>query len=121
MNEDDDVDVDSDDGSLDVLTSQKGLSPTVADKDMVAVLPNRDKDLVTGRCATCDSLVRWPRRLSTFRCTVCLMVNDLEPNTTPYDPRPSETHEADRIGPEPVKAFITGRGMPDPQSSVTKD
>ena len=40
-----------------------------------------EKDLVTGKCLTCDSLVRWPRQLDVFRCTVCLMVNDLKPAT----------------------------------------
>ena len=39
---------------------------------------NVEGDLVTGRCATCCSLVRWPRQLEVFRCTVCLMVNDLK-------------------------------------------
>jgi E3 ubiquitin-protein ligase HECTD2 len=34
----------------------------------------------TGRCMTCDSTVRWPRDLRVFRCTICLTVNDLEPN-----------------------------------------
>lgn len=29
---------------------------------------------------TCDSTVRWPRDLKVFRCTICLTVNDLEPN-----------------------------------------
>lgn len=38
----------------------------------------RDSDLVSGKCATCDSLVRWPRHLNVFRCAVCLMVNDLK-------------------------------------------
>lgn len=37
-------------------------------------------DLVQGRCATCDSQVRWPKNLDVFRCTVCLMVNDLKLN-----------------------------------------
>ena len=39
----------------------------------------REIDLVVGKCATCDSTVRWPKHLETFRCTVCLMVNDLQP------------------------------------------
>lgn len=34
--------------------------------------------LITGKCATCGSLVRWPRHLHIFRCTVCLMVNHLK-------------------------------------------
>lgn len=38
-----------------------------------------NSDLVTGKCGTCDSLVRWPRELLVFRCTVCLMINDLRP------------------------------------------
>ena len=37
------------------------------------------KDLVTGKCMTCDSMVRWPRELLVFRCTVCLTINDLRP------------------------------------------
>lgn len=41
---------------------------------------SEEKDLSTGRCITCDSLVRWPRHLDVFRCTVCLMVNDLKPS-----------------------------------------
>jgi E3 ubiquitin-protein ligase HECTD2 len=35
--------------------------------------------LVTGRCMTCDSKVRWPKELLVFRCTVCLTINDLKP------------------------------------------
>ena len=34
---------------------------------------------VIGRCATCDSKLRWPRGIFVFRCTVCLMINDLQP------------------------------------------
>lgn len=37
-----------------------------------------DKNLVSGRCATCGSLVRWPQHLEVYRCTVCLMINDLK-------------------------------------------
>jgi E3 ubiquitin-protein ligase HECTD2 len=38
-----------------------------------------DKDLMTGKCMTCDSMVRWPKELKVFRCTVCLTINDLNP------------------------------------------
>ncbi|KAI6250384.1 putative E3 ubiquitin-protein ligase mug30 [Erysiphe necator] len=38
-----------------------------------------DKDLMKGKCMTCDSLVRWPKELYVFRCTVCLTINDLKP------------------------------------------
>ena len=32
-----------------------------------------------GRCATCGTKLRWPRHVFSFRCTVCLMINDLRP------------------------------------------
>lgn len=35
-------------------------------------------DLATGKCATCNATVRWPRNMNSYRCTECLMVNDLE-------------------------------------------
>jgi E3 ubiquitin-protein ligase HECTD2 len=38
-----------------------------------------EKDLVTGKCMTCDSMVRWPKNLHVFRCTVCMTINDLKP------------------------------------------
>lgn len=41
---------------------------------------SEDVELMSGKCATCDSQVRWPKQLSVFRCTVCLMVNDLQFN-----------------------------------------
>ena len=36
------------------------------------------EELTTGRCLTCNTMVRWPKTLATFRCTECLMVNDRE-------------------------------------------
>lgn len=36
------------------------------------------KQPATGKCMTCDSTVRWPQDLKTFRCTTCLTINDLE-------------------------------------------
>ena len=38
-----------------------------------------DGPMITGRCATCSSLVRYPRHSMCFRCESCFMVNDLEP------------------------------------------
>lgn len=40
---------------------------------------NVDTELMSGKCFTCDSSVRWPKNLSVFRCTICLMINDLRP------------------------------------------
>lgn len=42
-------------------------------------LQHGETELVTGKCATCGSLVRWPKNVDVFRCSVCLMVNDLSP------------------------------------------
>lgn len=36
-------------------------------------------DFKTGHCMTCASLVRWPKDLFVFRCTICMTVNDIEP------------------------------------------
>lgn len=41
-----------------------------------------DRELMTGKCMTCDSTVRWPKELKVFRCTVCLTINDLIPLST---------------------------------------
>lgn len=38
-----------------------------------------DADLLTGKCMTCDSKVRWPKNLNVFRCTICMTINDLKP------------------------------------------
>lgn len=71
------------DGVSETLIESPIVSTGLASKDHRATnwisLQNAEKDLVTGRCITCDSLVRWPGHLDVFRCTVCLMVNDLKP------------------------------------------
>ncbi|KAI1639338.1 hypothetical protein F4809DRAFT_137674 [Biscogniauxia mediterranea] len=36
-------------------------------------------DFATGNCMTCASLVRWPKELQVFRCTICLTINDIKP------------------------------------------
>ncbi|KAI9718213.1 MAG: hypothetical protein M1812_004203 [Candelaria pacifica] len=37
------------------------------------------KNLASGRCLTCDRLVRWPGEIKVFRCSICAMINDTEP------------------------------------------
>lgn len=75
--------IDCNDDALEALTESPSVSTGFASKDHMAAdrtaLQNGEKELVTGKCITCDSLVRWPRHLDVFRCTVCLMVNDLKP------------------------------------------
>ncbi|KAF6826726.1 ubiquitin-protein ligase [Colletotrichum musicola] len=41
------------------------------------------RDFATGNCMTCGSLVRWPRELNVFKCTVCVTINDLHPDFQP--------------------------------------
>ena len=57
-------------GAFDSTDDESSSSPL---KQKVA-----DKDLKTGKCMTCDSMVRWPKELKVFRCTVCLTINDLK-------------------------------------------
>ncbi|KAI1780519.1 hypothetical protein F4818DRAFT_395998 [Hypoxylon cercidicola] len=45
-------------------------------------IPRGPVDFATGSCMTCASLVRWPKELHVFRCTICLTINDIKP----YDP-----------------------------------
>lgn len=40
------------------------------------------RDFASGSCMTCGSHVRWPKELKTFRCTICLTINDLAPRPT---------------------------------------
>ncbi|PWI73963.1 hect [Purpureocillium lilacinum] len=37
------------------------------------------KDFATGNCMTCSSLVKWPKDLKVFKCTICSTINDLVP------------------------------------------
>ena len=110
LNGDDDDDVDGDDGLLDSLTGQKEVKPGFGDEDMVSSFSKGNKDLTTGRCATCDSLVRWPRQLDVFRCTVCLMVNDLKSTSILLeDSRHTEVQDVGRSSVEPLKASMMGK------------
>ena len=62
-----------------------GMLPDADTSDSVKVSTRASKSninergMARGRCATCDSRLQWPKQLGVFRCTVCLMVNDLQP------------------------------------------
>jgi E3 ubiquitin-protein ligase HECTD2 len=43
------------------------------------------RDYATGNCMTCGSLVRWPKDLRVFKCTICVTVNDLQPYISPAE------------------------------------
>ena len=79
------LEADFQDDTLDDFYDSPTLSPGLASKGYMASengLPQQhaEKDLVTGKCSTCDSVMRWPCQVQTFRCTVCLMINDLKPS-----------------------------------------
>ena len=78
------VEVDDQDEIIDDLYNPPIFLPGLSSKDYMASTSgfhahSAEKDLMTGNCSTCDSTVRWPRHLGVFRCTVCLMINDLKP------------------------------------------
>jgi E3 ubiquitin-protein ligase HECTD2 len=75
-----------------------------------------DKDLMTGKCMTCDSMVRWPKDLKVFRCTVCLTINDLKPVV--LETRHGDGHRAVKTGTHPVSAY-TQHGRP-PEYVLTR-
>ncbi|KAF4877363.1 putative E3 ubiquitin-protein ligase mug30 [Colletotrichum siamense] len=85
------------------------------------------RDFATGNCMTCGSLVRWPRDLRVFKCTVCLTINDLPPDqqaranagpkwlqrpsqdsTSPQKqpPRPADRYEARPVSLDQTKRLI---------------
>ena len=72
-----------DDDALETSTESPFISTGPTAKDHMAAngtsSQNGEKHFMTGNCITCDSRVRWPMHLDVFRCTVCLMVNDLKP------------------------------------------
>lgn len=58
-----------------------------------------NKDYSTGNCMTCGSLVRWPRELSVFKCTICLTVNDLQPTGSAQGQGQGPRRDASRNSP----------------------
>ncbi|KAG9232293.1 ubiquitin-protein ligase-like protein E3 [Amylocarpus encephaloides] len=89
---------------LDSTDDDSGSSPVRPPNPHTNVKQGKipERDLTTGKCMTCDSMVRWPKDLKVFRCTVCLTINDLEPillearlgdgHRAPVAVRPGSTH-----------------------------
>ncbi|KAI9931736.1 putative E3 ubiquitin-protein ligase [Aspergillus wentii] len=76
--------LDSDDDDDEVTFTPAPLPTSPKGKPLPRLPPG--EELVTGKCMTCSSTVRWPRNLNVFRCTECLTVNDLEPYKDSNDP-----------------------------------
>ena len=110
-------DEDSDDGMLDLPNDRRGHSSSSSADDMMGSQPNEETSHVTGRCATCNSLVRWPKNLNVFRCSVCLMINDLQPlSSVPQESRSSATHDEGRVTATRLKTTMIGKGKAEPHS-----
>ena len=65
-------------GSYDSFSGHNALPDGSRSNDQMQDI---EKDFAKGSCATCDTHVRWPRNLDTFRCTICIMINDLKPTS----------------------------------------
>ncbi|KAH6891108.1 hypothetical protein B0T10DRAFT_302516 [Thelonectria olida] len=73
--------------------------------------PAGSKDFATGNCMTCGSLVRWPRDLKVFKCTICMTVNDIEPlkvdgQTNGGSSRRRDATQGPSNGPQPAPPRI---------------
>ncbi|KAH6676057.1 HECT-domain-containing protein [Plectosphaerella plurivora] len=65
-------------------------------------MTNNSRDFATGNCMTCNALVRWPRDLRVFKCTVCVTINDLRPVDRPE-------HRSD-VGPKWLRGQVPAPG-----------
>ncbi len=71
------INLDATDGDESIGDGRSNRSSNVPSRNPSG---NAGSEPMTGRCIACDSVVRWPRDLKVFRCTICLTINDLEPN-----------------------------------------
>ena len=111
-------DEDVDDRLVHQSNDQRMYSPGLSLGDMEGSQPNEGKSHVSGRCATCDSLVRWPKGLNVFRCTVCLMINDLQPlSPNSQESRSSATHDGGPVAATRLKTTMSGKGKREPFKS----
>ncbi|KAI0884744.1 uncharacterized protein GGS22DRAFT_164258 [Annulohypoxylon maeteangense] len=68
-----------DDDSTDDVSPKQNLRQNIQPNAAPRRIPRGPADFSTGNCMTCASLVRWPKELHIFRCTICLTINDLKP------------------------------------------
>lgn len=68
--------------------------------------PSEGEELQKGRCATCDGHVQWPKAMTEYRCSTCLMVNDLK--AIPARPAPAPDQAGTRRG---QSSTSDGKGM----------
>ncbi|ESA43584.1 hypothetical protein GE21DRAFT_3134 [Neurospora crassa] len=70
------------------------------------------KDYSTGNCMTCGCLVRWPKELSVFKCTICLTVNDLQPSSSGQGQGQGPRRDASRNSPPAAEERVFSHERP---------
>lgn len=78
-----------------------------------------DLDLTTGKCMTCDSMVRWPKELTVFRCSVCATVNDLTPIGRSENPESCYSEQSTRGSTPSQRCSSSFRGRTPCDQSLT--
>ncbi|KAI9802496.1 MAG: hypothetical protein M1825_002881 [Sarcosagium campestre] len=67
---------DEDDDFIPAPPNNQRASPLKSDRK---VKGRASSEMVEGQCMTCNSTVHWPRRATSFRCTVCKTIHDRKP------------------------------------------
>ncbi|KAI0025863.1 hypothetical protein F4780DRAFT_233342 [Xylariomycetidae sp. FL0641] len=77
-------------------------------------VPPGPADFATGNCMTCASLVRWPKELHVFRCTICMTIND----TQPYSPTPPSNRPGGRPNTRGSQSHSNGASPAGPSPQI---
>ncbi|KAI0831581.1 hypothetical protein F5Y06DRAFT_281363 [Hypoxylon sp. FL0890] len=108
----------NEDFSEDTSPSKSKAHPSPYQNAIPRRVPRGPADFATGNCMTCASLVRWPKELQVFRCTICLTINDLKP----YDPASGYAQPNGSGSLQPNQPdFSPSRPLSQPQRSVSLD
>lgn len=67
------------------------------------------KDLSTGHCITCASLVRWPADKQVYKCTICLTINDLTQTGHGTHKQPISPEQTTRLIQSCLQTYIAKR------------
>ncbi|KAI0121535.1 hypothetical protein F4776DRAFT_672539 [Hypoxylon sp. NC0597] len=108
----------NEDFSEDMSPSKPKAHPSSYQNAVPRRIPRGPADFATGNCMTCASLVRWPKELHVFRCTICLTINDLKP----YDPAAgyAQSKASGPLQPNETE-FSPSRSIPQASRSISLD
>ncbi|KAL9489509.1 hypothetical protein ACSS6W_001786 [Trichoderma asperelloides] len=103
--------------SVDVDKANVGPAPNKQVNTHRRGSPTRSRDFATGNCMTCASLVKWPKDLKVFKCTICMTINDLVPISV--DSQSSRQRHDRSPGPSASRQPPVSPGVPPIQSPRT--